>query len=316
MSIGALLDPFTSVLTILNSIGGKYSSVSAFRNQKDIDSIQFALNKLTIGLNISQEEISSIRKILHTFLLTQDRHEIEIKSLKKEVEKIGISFHSLLETLNSIPHGKFLVEEDSHVVKTYKPNTGNKIDYNNFSSVISDISDLTDCEIISSAFIPSPEKLKSSIMDDPEKYLWHITNLREGIFRPSETSMIPVIFNINREQYLGWQKEEVIRSDFGIEIDNSRWNLDGGKLKNPIQNLNKEDRSYLSKKTSRKSKNNFQLEKNEYHQNFYSAKFLYRCNICSYLIGIETRGPKKTLPCLRCDSNILVGKEIIPSFVL
>lgn len=314
MSITALLDPFTSVLTIWNSIGGKYSSVSAFRNQKDMESVQIVLDRLASSDIMSRQDISRISEKLKKVLLKQSQNEKELRDLKKKIEEVGIPFHSLVETLNSMPFGRFLVNEGSRVVKVRGKSDGEAICYDGLYGVINNLSELTDCDILSSAFVPANKKIIKSLVQDPNRYLWHVTNLKEGLFRPSDSAMVPVLFNIDHEQFLGWQKEEIIRSEFGIEVDNSKWDLKSGDIINPVKP------SIATKSNLFPAKNMSLLNDSgrpmDISNGVYRAKFLYRCYTCSYLLGVEVRGNRENVACRRCGEDILIGKEIIPSLVL
>lgn len=303
MSITALLDPFTSILTIWNSLGGRYASVSAFRSQKDMNSIQSILENLTSNEITNRQDIYRIEQSLNTILNNQNRNDRVIQELQDQIENYGISFLSLVEALNKSPFGAFLVDEASDVISVERSIPRNSIKYSDFYGVIENLSHLSDCDILSSAFVPANETITSIINKDPKRYFWHVTNLKEGIFRPNDEGMVPVIFNIGEHQYLGWQKEDVIKSDFGIEIDNSKWKPEVKSVKNPFA-------IDLTDVTLAKHKSNMQTP------NIHHANYLYRCFACSYLLGVQNRNEREYRDCPRCGGDILVGKEIIPSFVL
>jgi len=79
-------------------------------------------------------------------------------------------------------------------------------------------------EILSSAMIRSPRRMQDAMIKNPWEVLINISPLAHPNV-PSDPHLIPILFEYESIQFLGWQKSGILPSLFDISYNKDAWNM-------------------------------------------------------------------------------------------
>lgn len=181
------LSVLASLLTFWNTFGGNYASVSAIKSKKDFENLFAKIDKLETNAKHTERHLSDINEKCST--LSQ----------------------------------KITVKEDSLVIRRTDGDTKRFSDYASLHTQAQSLDQYIGEELVSSALIWTPQWLREMISSNPEKFLWNIESLDQGIYIPKQSDLVSVIFDDRGKQYLGWQKKGVLEAICKFRIDDEHW---------------------------------------------------------------------------------------------
>jgi len=81
-------------------------------------------------------------------------------------------------------------------------------------------------EILSSAMIVAPDRMRNAMKKSPWEVLTHISPIVHPSV-PSDPHLVPVLFRYDNTQFLGWQTSGILPTLFDLDYNQEMWNKTG-----------------------------------------------------------------------------------------